>query len=283
MTAPDSRLPDGPYGVWRGQVFRVGTGRPGTVALTVLDGDPTPDGFRARASGRIVGTIAAAELTERFSLHTYCLLDGERYLVTGEDDARLRLAWTGRDAVRARELGLTVYERTGFFASAPPERLTALWQQRTETARAEDIPRPVRSEAALRHAAAAAVVASAGPPRQSIDVEFRQVGGYAELTCRGVDEAGVVRLFSPRAPVGQALTELRDRSAEEGQAAWLAARLRIRPDGGLAGISYDDETSWHCPPPVAALTAELTRHPRPAEAVPRWWRALTDDRAVPDS
>ncbi|APU12924.1 MULTISPECIES: hypothetical protein [Actinoalloteichus] len=282
MTAPSVGLPDGPYGVWRGQVFRVATAGPGRVVLTILAGDPVPPGFQARSSGRVVGKVATAELTERFSLSTYCLVDGERYLVTGEDDGRLRLSWTGKDVVRARELGLTVYERTGFFGSATQAQLTTLWQQRTETGRAEAVPGPDRSEAALRHAVATAVAASAAPPWRAVDVEFRQVGGHGELTCRSVDEDGTIRFFSPQAPVGQALTELRELSAETGRGAWLAAGLRIRPDGSLAGLAFDDETTWHSPPSAASLDAELARHPHPAGAVPLWWRALADGRAGPN-
>lgn len=238
MTAT-AGFPDGPYGVWRGQVFRVATAGPGRVVLTVLHGDPVPAGFQARANGRVVGKVAESELFERFSLSTYGLVDGERYLVTGEDGDRLQLSWTGRDAVRARELGLTVYERTGFFGSATRAELVALWQQRTETARADDVrsdaDRPLRTEAELRQAISAAVIASVPPPWRAVDLEFREVGGHAELICRSVGADGAARFWSPHPAVSQAFGELRTTSAASERGVWLAAALRVRPDGSRAG------------------------------------------------
>lgn len=175
-----------------------------------------------------------------------------------------------------------MYERTGFFGSATRAELVALWQQRTETARADDVrsdaDRPLRTEAELRQAISAAVIASVPPPWRAVDLEFREVGGHAELICRSVGADGAARFWSPHPAVSQAFGELRTTSAASERGVWLAAALRVRPDGSPGGISHDDETTWFVPPPIAALDTEISRHPRPEDARPAWWRALTNNR-----
>ncbi|GAB2979463.1 TNT domain-containing protein [Amycolatopsis acidiphila] len=266
--------PDGLYGVWQGRPFQAERSTAdGTMLLAAAADEEAPEDFDGEWQSRPAKVVPEDQVEATFSLQTHCLFDDEIFLVAPDPDPRaLTLRWEGQNEARARQLGLT--ELT---ATATPDEVTALWQER------HDFPRAARPEPgagdpeALVRSIARGVRGILPDGWERVAAQFRQVGEYGEIEIRAVGDGESVSLCAPP-QLGQLFARLRSAMYRPGAGTWFKGTLTLEAPSSFQ-FDYDttNEPNWR-QSPVGRLTArvyeaELELFPRDRGQVPEWLAA----------
>ncbi|MGH3948675.1 MAG: TNT domain-containing protein [Pseudonocardiaceae bacterium] len=277
--AQQATHPDGRYAVWNGRTYRAQTSDGAVLLIAPPDAEPQED-FDHRHDGAPARLVPAEDVPQTFTIHTHCLFDDEVFALADQSAGELALRWTGRDEVRAAELGLAaIDDTTGFGTTATPEAIEALWQERHDTAGdAAGAPAAVDVQALLRRIGG--TLKRLRPEGgAAVAAQFRQVGTYAELELRGVVGEVSYSLCSPPL-LGHLFGELRAAMYQQDKGSWFQGTFTLTEDNRF-DFDYDSSSQpdWRRAPdedgrPTArAFAAELTRYPRERDQVPPWLAA----------
>jgi hypothetical protein len=228
--------------------------------------------FATRAHELGLGHHDGAPGTPAPRLEVYATYAGEDFRVGEFVAPAFPLTWTRDDPDYAAVLGLT-RGPDGFTTSAPPERLTALWQART-------LHRPVEGPATedeqrgLLARVGRLLRESVPPPWDRLELDFRQAGGVTEVELRSVT-ARETLFWSARPPVGSLLSALRAGSCHSTRGVWLQARYTLEASGRFDfDFAFDAEPRFRRAPGRAAFRRDLAAFPRDTEHVPAWLSRL---------
>lgn len=266
--------PDGLYGVWQGRAYQAERSTAdGTLLLIAGPGEEAPDDFDTEWNSRPAKVVPEQEVDSTFTLQTHCLFDDEIFRVApGAEGDRLTLYWNGQDQERARQLGLV-----DLSATAHPDQITALWQERHEFPTAAR-PEPGNGDPEeLVRDIARAVRASLPDGWERVAAQFRQVGDYAEIEIRAIGDGESVSTVAPP-QLGQLFSELRAAMYQRDAGTWFRGTLQMEAPSSFS-FDYDTagEPNWRQPPgerPTArAYDVELARYPRARDQVPAWLAA----------
>jgi Tuberculosis necrotizing toxin len=267
--------PDGLYGVWQGRVFQAQRSTAdGTMLLAALPGEEPPEEFDTEWSGHPAKVIAEDAADSTFSLQTHCLFGDEIFRIAPDSDPdTLTLRWNGQDEALAGRLGLV-----DLTATASPDAITALWQERHDFAGATR-PEPGTGEPeTLVRAIARSVRAILPEGWERVAAQCRQVGDYAEIEIRAIGADQSVSLPAP-SQLGQLFTRLRSAMYRPETGTWFKGTLTLEAPSSFQ-FDYDatSEPTWRQPPGMGRLTArayeaELGYFPRDRKQVPGWLAA----------
>ena len=275
-----SERPDGLYASWGEGTFGAQRSTTdGTVLLSVLPDEETPEGFDKEWEGRPARVVPATEVTSTFTLRTFCEYENEIFEVAPGDRPELTLRWVKDDAARAAQLGLA-----DFSATAPAKAITALWQSRQDFAETPEARlRPGAGDPrALLRAIGRTLLHSVPGGWTRVGAQFRQVGDYAEIEVRAVgDEGGPVSVSLPPVPrLGVLFSQLRAAMYAPESGTWFTGTFTLDSASQFDfDFDADNEPTWRVPPndggraSTAAYELELASYPRPAKSVPAWLSA----------
>ncbi|GAA5157846.1 TNT domain-containing protein [Amycolatopsis dongchuanensis] len=263
--------PDGLYGVWRGRAFQAERSTTdGTLLLVAAPDEDAPEDFDTEWQSRPAKVVPEDQAEGTFTLQTHCLFDDEIFRIAPDPDPRvLTLRWSGTDEERARQLGLT--ELT---ATAAPDEITALWQERHDFPGATR-PQPGQGDPEELVRSIALTVRAVLPEGwQRVAAQFRQVGDYAEIEIRSLGEAESVSLPAPPR-LGQLFSQLRSAMYRPDTGTWFQGTLTLEAPSSFS-FDYDttSEPNWRQSPrdrlTARSYDAELERFPRERRQVPEW-------------
>ncbi|HWD04509.1 MAG TPA: TNT domain-containing protein [Amycolatopsis sp.] len=267
--------PDGLYATLDGRTFAAERSTTdGTLMLSVLPDEETPEGFDRDHEGRPARVVLQSEVPATFTLSTYCEFDDELFEVAHDGTKELTLRWTQHDRVRAQQLGLADFSTT-----VDAKRLSALWQVRRDQGEL----RPdfdTDHNGVLRSIGRTLRAVPGGWTR--VAAQFRQVGDYAELEVRAVgDENGPVSVSLPAPPKLSALfSQLRAAMYEPDTGTWFQGTFTLDAESQFDfDFDADREPTWRLPPNDGGQPAprsyavELANYPRPEKQLPEWLAA----------
>ncbi|MBQ6642111.1 MAG: hypothetical protein IJH84_13920 [Saccharopolyspora sp.] len=121
-----------------------------------------------------------------------------------------------------------------------------------------------------------------GPPAwNEVSVEYRAVGGHAEIAAQLVAPNGTLIPLTTPDEVRALFSRLRHGMHESERGTWLSAIYRLRrPSSYSVDFNGDYEPTWQTPPPKDAFAEELHHYPRTGENIPGW---LAQRAGVPDA
>jgi hypothetical protein len=102
-------------------------------------------------------------------------------------------------------------------------------------------------------------------------LNYREAGPIIEAVAHTTDSDGNTHPITPPAALLDALEDLRQYMAENGDGVWLSATLKLENGRYAFDFNYKNRPDWRVPPTDAAYIDDLSRFPRPDDQIPDWY------------